>query len=103
MVVDFRDREGRLPKKLSEDLEQVGIVCNYNTVPHDPRKPFNPSGLRLGTPATTTRGFKETETVEVTNLIADVLDADADAGKLARAAEGVARPCQRFPVPDSFV
>lgn len=103
VVVDFRDRTGRLPKKLAVDLEEVGIICNYNTVPHDPRKPFNPSGLRLGTPATTTRGFMEAETAEVTNLIADVLEADADPAKLAKAAEGVASLCARFPVPDSFV
>ena len=103
VVVDFRERKGRLPKKLSVDLEEAGIVCNYNTVPHDPRKPFNPSGLRLGTPATTTRGFKEAETAEVTNLIADVLEADGETSKLAKAAEGVAALCKRFPVPDSFV
>jgi glycine hydroxymethyltransferase len=103
VLVDFRNRTGRLPKALSVDLEQVGIVCNYNTVPHDPRKPFNPSGMRLGTPATTTRGFKEAETIEVTNLICDVLEAEADAGKLAKVAEGVASLCKRFPVPDSYV
>ena len=103
VVVDFRERKGRLPKKLSVDLEEVGIVCNYNTVPHDPRKPFNPSGLRLGTPAITTRGFMEADTMEVTNLIADVLEADGDAAKLAQAAEGVAKLCRKFPVPDSFV
>lgn len=103
VVIDFRDRKGRLPKKLAVDLEGVGIVCNYNTVPHDPRKPFNPSGLRLGTPAITTRGFKEADVVAVTNLIADVLEADADEAKLAKAADGVAALCKRFPVPDSFV
>jgi glycine hydroxymethyltransferase len=102
-VVDFRDRKGRLPKKLCEDLEAAGIVCNYNTVPHDPRKPFNPSGLRLGTPATTTRGFKEADTAEVTNLIADVLNGEGDAAVIAKAAEGVARLCKKFPVPGKFV
>jgi glycine hydroxymethyltransferase len=59
--------------------------------------------MRLGTPATTTRGFKEAETIEVTNLICDVLEAEADAGKLAKVAEGVASLCKRFPVPDSYV
>lgn len=103
VVVDFRDRKGRLPKKLCEDLEAAGIVCNYNTVPHDPRKPFNPSGLRLGTPATTTRGFKEADTIEITNLIADVFEAEGDAEKIAKAAEGVAKLCKKFPVPEKFV
>jgi glycine hydroxymethyltransferase len=103
VVVDFRDRKGRLPKQLAVDLEAVGIICNYNTVPHDTRKPFNPSGLRLGTPPITTRGFKEADTAAVTNIIADVCLADGDAGALAKAAEGVAALCKRLPVPDSYV
>lgn len=98
-VIDFRDRKGRLPKALSVDLEAAGIVCNYNTVPHDPRKPFNPSGLRLGTPPTTTRGFKEADTAQVTHLICDVLEAGGDEAKIAAAGEGVADFCRRFPAP----
>jgi glycine hydroxymethyltransferase len=99
VVVDFRDRKGRLPKALSEDLEKANIVCNYNTVPHDPRKPFNPSGLRLGTPPITTRGFKEKETEEVTHLICDVLDAAGDETKIAATGEKVRALAKRFPAP----
>lgn len=103
VVLDFRDRKGRLPKQLAVDLEQVGVICNYNTVPHDTRKPFNPSGLRLGTPPTTTRGFGAAETAAISNIIADVCLAEADPGALARAADAVAELARRFPVPDSFV
>jgi glycine hydroxymethyltransferase len=61
-------------KDVSTILEQVGITCNKNTVPFDPTSPFVTSGVRLGTPACTTRGFREKDFVAVANLIADVLD-----------------------------
>ena len=54
-------KKGVFGKKAAKALDRAGIVCNYNTVPYDPRKPFSPSGIRLGTPAVTSRGMREPE------------------------------------------
>ena len=71
---------------------------NKNSIPKDPQKPFVTSGIRLGTPAMTTRGFTEIEAEQVANLIADVLDAPADEAVLAKVREQVAVICGKFPV-----
>ena len=71
---------------------------NKNAIHNDPEKPFVTSGLRLGTPAMTTRGFKEEETRETANLIADLLDAPEDPAVLARVREAVDRLTAKFPV-----
>jgi len=72
-----------------EALESVGLVLNANTVPGETRSPFNPSGIRAGTPALTTRGFGESEMVRVANIIADVVDAPTDDDVLAAASDAV--------------
>ncbi|MDZ7745740.1 MAG: serine hydroxymethyltransferase [Halobacteriales archaeon] len=72
-----------------EALESVGLVLNANTVPGETRSPFNPSGIRAGTPALTTRGFGEAEMVRVANIIADVVDAPNDEDVLAAASDEV--------------
>lgn len=64
---------GMLGKEAQELLESVGLICNKNTIPFDQQPPMNPSGLRMGTPAVTTRGMKEKEMEEIADLIADVL------------------------------
>ncbi len=74
------------------------ITVNKNAIPNDPQKPFVTSGIRLGSPAMTTRGFGRAEAVQVANLIADVLDAPADAAVLARVRAAVAEICRRHPV-----
>jgi len=74
------------------------ITVNKNAIPNDPQKPFVTSGIRIGSPAMTTRGFGEKEAVKVANLIADVLDAPADEAKLAHVRTGVAELCDAFPV-----
>jgi len=71
---------------------------NKNAIPNDPQKPFVTSGIRVGTPAMTTRGFTEIEAEQVANLIADVLDAPADEAVLARVRGEVSAMCQKFPV-----
>ena len=71
---------------------------NKNAIHNDPEKPFVTSGLRLGTPAMTTRGFKEEETRETAHLIADLLDAPEDPAVLARVREAVDRLTAKFPV-----
>ncbi len=74
------------------------ITVNKNAIPNDPQKPFVTSGIRIGSPAMTSRGFGDKEAVKVANLIADVLDAPADEAKLARVRTGVAELCDAFSV-----
>ena len=79
-------------------LERAHITVNKNAIPNDPEKPMVTSGIRLGSPAMTTRGFKEAEAVQVANLIADVLEAPNDEAVLARVREQASALCARFPV-----
>lgn len=79
-------------------LGQAHITVNKNSVPNDPRSPFVTSGLRIGTPAITRRGFKEAEARLVANLICDVLDSRGDEAVIAKVRAQVAEVCGRFPV-----
>jgi glycine hydroxymethyltransferase len=79
-------------------LGRANITVNKNTVPNDPRSPFITSGLRIGTPAATTRGFKEAEVQQVAAWIADVIDAEGSEATVARIRAEVLSLCQRFPV-----
>jgi len=79
-------------------LGKAHITVNKNAIPNDPQKPFVTSGIRIGTPAMTTRGFKEAEAEQVANLIADVLDAPNDEAVLARVRGEVSALCKKFPV-----
>ena len=79
-------------------LGRANITVNKNTVPNDPRSPFVTSGLRIGTPAVTTRGFKEAEVAVLAGWIADVLDDVANEAVVARTRESVLQICRRFPV-----
>jgi len=79
-------------------LGAANITVNKNAVPNDPQKPTVASGIRIGSPAITTRGFKEIEAEQLANLIADVLDAPADEKVLKRVAIEVKRLCSKFPV-----
>lgn len=82
-------------------LHAANITVNKNSVPNDPESPFVTSGIRIGTPAVTTRGFKEAECEELANLMCDVLDnIDSDA-KIAEVKEKVLALCERFPVYES--
>ena len=97
MLVDLRAKH--LTGKAAEALlGEAHITVNKNAIHNDPEKPFVTSGLRLGTPAMTTRGFKEEETRETANLIADLLDAPEDPSVLARVREAVDRLTAKFPV-----
>ena len=97
MLVDLRSKN-ITGKEAETVLHKVGITVNKNSIPNDPQKPFVTSGIRLGSPAMTTRGFKENEAVEVANLIADVLDAPKNEQVLANVKERVASLVARFPV-----
>ncbi|ALQ94462.1 serine hydroxymethyltransferase [Xylella fastidiosa] len=97
MLVDMigRDVSG---KDAEGALGQAHITVNKNAVPDDPRSPFVTSGLRLGTPAVTTRGYQEQDCVDLAHWIADVLDAPADATVIAAVREKVAAQCRKYPV-----
>jgi glycine hydroxymethyltransferase len=79
-------------------LGRAHITVNKNAVPNDPRPPFVTSGLRIGTPAATTRGFKEAEVLELANWIADVLDENLSDAVVAQVRGRVEEICRRFPV-----
>jgi glycine hydroxymethyltransferase len=97
MLVDLRPK--RLTGKRAEAvLGSAHITCNKNAIPNDPETPFVTSGIRLGSPAMTTRGFGEAEAVKVGHLIADVLDAPDDSSRIARVRAEVAELTARFPV-----
>jgi glycine hydroxymethyltransferase len=85
-------------KEAEAVLGQAHITVNKNAIPDDPEKPFVTSGIRIGTPAMTTRGFGLIEAEKLANLIADVLEAPQDSNIIARVAEEVKALCARFPV-----
>jgi glycine hydroxymethyltransferase len=97
MLVDLRAKN-ITGKEAEAVLGQAHITCNKNAIPNDPQKPMITSGIRLGSPAMTTRGFGEAEAVQTANLIADVLDAPHDAGRIAVVREKVAVLTRDFPV-----
>ena len=97
MLVDLIDKN-ITGKEADSALGRANITVNKNTVPNDPRSPFVTSGLRLGTPAVTTRGFKEKEIVLITGWIADILDHIEDEKTIARVKQQVLELCREFPV-----
>ena len=102
MLVDLRPK--RLTGRVAEQaLERAGITCNKNGIPFDPEKPTVPSGIRLGSPAATTRGFGQAEFRQVGELIVEVLDGLRANGEANAAVEAAVRQkvralCERFPV-----
>ena len=97
MLIDLR--EGELTgKKAQESLDVARITTNRNTVPFEPRSPFVTSGLRLGTPAVTTRGMGTTEMAQIASLIARALAAPDDTAALKGVAGDVEALCRRFPI-----
>ena len=97
MLVDMigKDVSG---KQAEEALGKAHITVNKNSVPNDPRKPFVTSGLRIGTPAVTTRGYKEPDCVALAEWICDVLDNPNDENVIAGVRENVTLQCRQFPV-----
>jgi glycine hydroxymethyltransferase len=96
-LVDLVGRE-YTGKDADAALGRAHITVNKNAVPNDPRPPFVTSGLRIGTPAITTRGFREEESRQVGGLIADVLDGMGDEAVVARVRDAVMDLCRHFPV-----
>ncbi|RXZ33219.1 serine hydroxymethyltransferase [Oxalobacteraceae bacterium CAVE-383] len=97
MLVDLRAKK-ITGKEAEAILGSAHITCNKNAIPNDPEKPFVTSGVRLGSPAMTTRGFKEAEAVKVGNLFADVLDNPHDAATIERVKAEVKKLTDAFPV-----
>jgi glycine hydroxymethyltransferase len=90
--------KGLRGKEAEKALDEAYITANKNTIPFDVNPPMNPSGIRLGSPAVTTRGFGETEMREVAALIAQVFAAPADAANLANVRRKVQVLTDRFPL-----
>ena len=97
MLVDMIGKEVS-GKDAEAALGKAHITVNKNSVPNDPRSPFVTSGLRLGTPAVTTRGYVEQDCVDLAHWIADVLDAPGDESVIAAVRDKVAAQCRKYPV-----
>jgi glycine hydroxymethyltransferase len=97
MLVDLRPK-GLTGKEAEAILGEAHMTCNKNGIPNDPQKPMVTSGIRLGTPALTTRGFREEQTRRTAHLIADVLDRPHDSASIAAVREKVAALTADFPV-----
>ena len=97
MLVDLRAK-GITGKAAEEALGHANITINKNSIPNDPEKPFVTSGIRLGTPAVTTRGFTEQECEQLANMIADVLENPSDEAVLAKVKQQSLDLCAKFPV-----
>ena len=95
MLVDLRDK-GISGKEAQLRLEKAGITINKNTIPYDPNSPFNPSGIRLGTPAITTRGMKEKEMKKIAFWIAEVISNPKSVLKIR---QEIKKLCKKFPLP----
>ncbi|MDY6952618.1 MAG: serine hydroxymethyltransferase [Thermodesulfobacteriota bacterium] len=97
MIVDLRT-SGMTGKDAEEALGKAGITVNKNTIPFETRSPFVTSGIRIGTPAVTTRGMKEQEMAVIAAMIVEVLNDPQDEGLLGRCRESVRDLCTRFPL-----
>jgi glycine hydroxymethyltransferase len=90
----------QVPGKIAaKALDRAGIVCNYNSVPFDTRRPFDPSGIRLGTPAVTSRGMGPSEMKVIANFIVDVIENVGDDAKIEKVAAQLRELCAKFPAP----
>jgi len=98
MLIDLTNK-GIAGKPAAQALDRAGIVANYNAVPFDPRKPFDPSGLRIGTPSLTSRGMGVKEMEQLAGWIERVVAKHTDEAEIAKVAAEVKAVCGRFPAP----
>ncbi len=98
ILIDLTNKK-IIGKKAAQALYRAGIICNSNTVPYDPRKPFSPSGVRIGTPAVTSRGMGEAEMRLIGAWINEVITLAADEAALARVHPAIIEFCRCFPAP----
>ena len=98
MMVDMMSK-GISGKEAEVALDIAGLSTNKNMIPYDTRKPFDPSGIRLGTPAATTRGMKEKEMIQIAKWINNIIENRNDEKKIKSIKKEVTKFCQKFPVP----
>ena len=102
ILIDLRNKN--IPgKKLAKALDRARVVTNYNTIPGDPAPPMNPNGVRLGTPAITTRGMKESEAKKIAEFINKVAENVDDDSVIEEVGKDVLLLCSQFPVPEHFI
>jgi glycine hydroxymethyltransferase len=102
ILIDLRNK--KVPgKKLAKALDRARIVTNYNTIPGDPAPPANPSGLRIGTPAITTRGMKEDQARQIGTFISRVVENIDNESFIEQIGKEALLLCSQFPVPDHFI
>jgi len=102
ILIDLR-KKGILGKPLAKALDRARIVTNYNTIPNDPAPPMDPSGLRIGTPAITTRGMKEDQARQIASFINKVAENIDNESVIEQVGKEVLALCSQFPVPEGFV
>ncbi len=103
ILADVYGSIGITGQEAEDVLDKVGITLNKNSIADDTRKPMDPSGIRFGTPAITTRGFKEKECTKVAELMVETLKNKDDKKMLERVREDIRKLCKKFPIPDTFV
>jgi glycine hydroxymethyltransferase len=102
ILIDLRNKN--IPgKKLAKALDRARIVANYNTVPGDPAPPSDPSGLRIGTPAVTTRGMKEPEAGQIATFISRVAENIDNESAIEQVGKEALLLCSQFTVPEHFI
>ena len=102
ILIDLRNKN--IPgKELAKALDRSRIVTNYNTIPYDPAPPFNPSGLRIGTPAITTRGMKEEQACQIAAFIKRIAENINNDSVIEEVGKEVLLLCSQFPVPEHFI
>jgi glycine hydroxymethyltransferase len=102
ILIDLRNKN--IPgKKLAKALDRARIVTNYNTIPGDPAPPMNPNGLRIGTPAITTRGFKKEQARQIADFIKTVAENIDNESVIEQIGKEVLLLCSHFPVPEHFI
>jgi len=98
LLVDLRNK-GTGGKTIAQALDKAGIIVNYNMIPYDPSTPFKPSGIRLGTPAVTSRGMVEKDMVKIAGFINQAVENLSDDVELAKIREQVINFTSSFKVP----
>jgi glycine hydroxymethyltransferase len=98
ILIDLTNKKV-IGRKGAQALDKAGIVTNYNTVPYDPRRPFSPSGLRIGTPAVTSRGMGESEMRQIGQWMDEAVQKAGDDAALEKIAAEVREMCRKFPAP----
>lgn len=98
LLLDVFGSKGATGKEAEKALEAVGISVNKNMIPYDPRKPLDPSGIRVGTPAVTTRGMGVEEMKIIARVMNDAVENRDDESKLSQLAKEIATLCSKFPI-----